>query len=118
MSRKRVVMTTCKGCHGGCCVLVTVENSVITYIEGNPESLTKGTMCAKGLYNGPCGGTNKGSCEIHKDQPCAWFKIHERLAAQGRLDCIMEFRPAVEWTDQTPRTLLQPGYKKPEAVEK
>ena len=30
------------------------------------------TMCAKGLYNGPCGGTNKGSCEINADQPCAW----------------------------------------------
>ena len=29
------------------------------------------TMCAKGLYNGPCGGTNHGKCEIHKDQPCA-----------------------------------------------
>ena len=46
------------------------------------------TMCAKGLYNGPCGGTNKGSCEINADQPCAWFNIYERLKAQGRLDCI------------------------------
>ena len=37
------------------------------------------TMCAKGLFNGPCGGTNKGSCEINKDQPCAWYLIYERL---------------------------------------
>jgi len=51
------------------------------------------TMCAKGLYNGPCGGTDNGKCEIHQDQPCAWFLIHERLAAQGRLDLIMEFQP-------------------------
>jgi ferredoxin len=75
------------------------------------------TMCAKGLYNGPCGGTNKGSCEIDSDQPCAWFKIHERLSQQGRLDLIIDYTDAVDWTDQEPRTLVQPGYEKPEKVE-
>ena len=75
------------------------------------------TMCAKGLYNGPCGGTNKGSCEIDSDQPCAWYKIHERLSQQGRLDLIMDFTDAVDWTDQEPRTLIQPGYEKPAKVE-
>ncbi|MEW6673200.1 MAG: methylenetetrahydrofolate reductase C-terminal domain-containing protein [Thermodesulfobacteriota bacterium] len=72
------------------------------------------TMCAKGLYNGPCGGTNKGSCEINKDQPCAWYMIYERLSKQGRLENLMRVHPANEWKDQTPRTLVQPGYKKPE----
>ena len=52
------------------------------------------TMCAKGLYNGPCGGTNKGKCEISQDQPCAWFMIYERLAAQGRLDNIKKIKAA------------------------
>jgi ferredoxin len=75
------------------------------------------TMCAKGLYNGPCGGTNKGSCEINADQPCAWFNIYERLKAQGRLDCIMEVQPPQEWKDTTPRTLIQPGYTKPEKAK-
>lgn len=75
------------------------------------------TMCAKGLYNGPCGGTNKGSCEINKDQPCAWYQIYERLSKQGRLDLITAYKPAQEWKNQTPRTLIQPGYTKPEAVE-
>jgi len=75
------------------------------------------TMCAKGLYNGPCGGTNKGSCEIDSDQPCAWYNIHERLSQQGRLDLIMDFTDAVDWTDQEPRTLIQPGYEKPEKAE-
>jgi len=70
------------------------------------------TMCAKGLYNGPCGGTNNGSCEIHTDQPCAWYMIYERLERQGRLDNILEVHEAVDWLDQTPRTLIQPGYKK------
>ena len=76
------------------------------------------TMCAKGIYNGPCGGTNLGSCEIDTEQPCAWYLIYERLERQGRLDCILEFTPAVDWHDQVPRSLVQPGYKKPEEPEK
>jgi ferredoxin len=75
------------------------------------------TMCAKGLYNGPCGGTNNGSCEIHTDQPCAWYLIYERLEKQGRLDCILEIIPAQDWKNQVPRTLVQPGYKKAEVTE-
>jgi hypothetical protein len=75
------------------------------------------TMCAKGLYNGPCGGTNKGKCEISQDQPCAWYMIYERLAAQNRLDLIRPIKLPVDWTDQTPRTLIQPGYKKPETAQ-
>jgi ferredoxin len=72
------------------------------------------TMCAKGLYNGPCGGTNLGSCEIDAEQPCAWYQIYERLERQGRLDCILKITPAVDWHNQVPRTLVQPGYKKPD----
>jgi ferredoxin len=74
------------------------------------------TMCAKGLFNGPCGGTNKGSCEINKDQPCAWYLIYERLEKQGRLDCIMQVQPATEWKNQEPRTVIQPGYEKSEGA--
>ncbi len=74
------------------------------------------TMCAKSLFNGPCGGTNGESCEIHKDQPCAWFKIHERLARQNRLQNIMELFPANDWRNQKPQTLIQPGYEERKAV--
>jgi ferredoxin len=69
------------------------------------------TMCAKGLYNGPCGGTNQGSCEINKDQPCAWYQIYERLSNQDRLDNILDFTPVQDWENQIPRTVIQPGYK-------
>ena len=48
MAEKKIIKSTCKSCHGGCGVLIEVEDGVITHIEGNPESLTKGTMCAKG----------------------------------------------------------------------
>ncbi|MBU0698554.1 MAG: methylenetetrahydrofolate reductase C-terminal domain-containing protein [Pseudomonadota bacterium] len=75
------------------------------------------TMCAKGLYNGPCGGTDKGKCEISQEQPCAWFMIFERLVLQDRLDLIKKYKPIVPWKNQKPRSLLQPGYKKPEKAE-
>jgi ferredoxin len=76
------------------------------------------TMCAKGLLNGPCGGTNKGSCEISNEQPCAWFRIHERLSGQNRLDAIRKINVTRGWKDQVPRNLIQPGYKKPEKMAK
>ena len=44
-----IIKTTCKSCHGGCGVLASGENGRIVHIEGNPESKTRGTVCAKGL---------------------------------------------------------------------
>jgi ferredoxin len=83
-------------------------------VLGDTGGICPVTMCAKGLYNGPCGGTNNGSCEISKDQPCAWYMIYERLEKQGRLDRITRFTPVQNWENQVPRTLIQPGYRKPE----
>ena len=47
-TKKKIIKSTCKSCHGGCGVLVTVEDGRIVHIEGNPESLTRGKMCSKG----------------------------------------------------------------------
>lgn len=46
--------------------------------------------CAKGLLNGPCGGTNNGKCEISKDKDCAWVLIYNQLEGQGKLDRFKE----------------------------
>jgi anaerobic selenocysteine-containing dehydrogenase len=46
---KKIITSTCKSCHGGCGVLVTVENGRVTHLEGNPLSPTRGTMCSKGM---------------------------------------------------------------------
>lgn len=70
------------------------------------------TMCAKGLFNGPCGGTNGESCEVNDEQPCAWHMIYTRLALQGRLDNILKICPSNDWRNQKPRTTIQPGYEK------
>jgi len=50
-------------------------------------------MCAKGLVNGPCGGTNKGKCEVSNEKDCAWTLIYRRLEKQGKLDNIREIFP-------------------------
>ncbi len=56
------------------------------------------TLCSKSLLNGPCGGSNKGSCEISPDVPCGWHLIHDRLKSQGRIGLIQAYIPARNWT--------------------
>jgi ferredoxin len=68
-------------------------------------------MCAKSLFNGPCGGPQDGHCEVDKEIPCAWINIYERLQAQGRLDNILNVHPAREWEDQLQGRLLLDEYR-------
>ncbi len=42
--------------------------------------------CSKSLINGQCGGAKNGKCEVDPNKDCAWEKIYQRLAAQGRLE--------------------------------
>jgi len=56
------------------------------------------TTCAKGLLNGPCGGTKKGMCEVGPDVPCAWVRIYERLKELGRLDDFRKIAGAKDWS--------------------
>ncbi len=76
------------------------------------------TRCAKGLFNGPCGGTsNNGMCEVsagHEFEwgiPCAWYQIYERLKAQNRLDYILKIQAPMEWQNQIQRTIVQEPYE-------
>lgn len=50
------------------------------------------TLCPKGLLNGPCGGANKGKCEVDKDLDCAWVLIHKQLQASNP-DELKNIRP-------------------------
>lgn len=48
--------------------------------------------CAKGLLNGPCGGTRRGGkCEIDPEKDCAWVIIYQRLEKQERLDLMERY---------------------------
>jgi len=68
------------------------------------------TRCAKGLFNGPCGGTNSGKCEISDDISCAWNDIFNTLKKQNRLDDILKIREPMQWKNQIQRTTIQEPY--------
>ena len=57
--------------------------------------------CAKGLVNGPCGGTINGKCEVDLESDCVWALIYEKYKKRGReKDFISGFMP--------PRKTLKP----------
>jgi len=48
--KEQVIKSNCRGCHGGCGVLVYMKEGRITKIEGDPGFPTNhGTMCSRGL---------------------------------------------------------------------
>jgi len=51
------------------------------------------TRCPKGLVSGPCGGQDKGKCEVDKDKDCVWVLIYNELKKQNRLGLLKEKRP-------------------------
>jgi len=70
--------------------------------------------CAKRLFNGPCGGSANGKCEIStvvgRDVDCAWQQIIDRLKTLGKLDDYQKIRSPKDWSPETakgPRTLLR-----------
>ena len=51
------------------------------------------TTCAKGMLNGPCGGTDDGKCEEDSEKDCAWTLIYNRLEKLGKLDVMRRYYP-------------------------
>lgn len=56
------------------------------------------TQCAKGLLNGPCGGSQDGKCEVDPERDCAWALIIERLEKLGMLGMLEEIVPPKDWS--------------------
>jgi ferredoxin len=50
------------------------------------------TLCPKGLLNGPCGGMNKGKCEVDNEKDCAWVLIYQELEKNKKLESLKEIR--------------------------
>jgi hypothetical protein len=53
--------------------------------------------CAKGLLNGPCGGSRGGKCEVSPDTPCVWEQIVSALERQGRTELLEVTIPPKDW---------------------
>lgn len=56
------------------------------------------TRCAKSLLNGPCGGSDKGKCEVDKNKDCAWILIYNRLKELGMLENIKKSIPPKDYS--------------------
>lgn len=56
------------------------------------------TRCAKGLLNGPCGGSVDGKCEVNKDMDCIWELIYDRMKNLGQVDRLAKMMGAKNWS--------------------
>jgi len=50
------------------------------------------TRCPKALLNGPCGGQDKGKCEVDKTRDCVWILIYDELKKRGKLGLLREIK--------------------------
>jgi len=65
------------------------------------------TRCSKGLLNGPCGGMNKGKCEVDKDKDCAWVLIYDELKKKGKIGLFNKIQSAKKYSKTTrPKKLV------------
>ena len=51
------------------------------------------TRCPKGLLNGPCGGVDKGKCEVDNELDCAWALIYNDLRERNKLHLLEQYNP-------------------------
>lgn len=68
------------------------------------------SRCSKKLLNGPCGGSQKGKCEVNPETECAWQLIIDRFKATGQVDRLFAYVPPKDWrTSNTggPRKLVR-----------
>jgi ferredoxin len=57
------------------------------------------TRCSKSLLNGPCGGSQKGKCEVDPENiDCGWQLIYDRMKALGILDKLAAITPVKDWS--------------------
>ena len=54
--------------------------------------------CSKSIFNGPCGGSQDGKCEISSETDCAWQLIYDKLSAMGRLDTLLDIHEIRDWS--------------------
>jgi ferredoxin len=68
------------------------------------------TRCAKRLFNGPCGGSRDGKCEVQPDLNCGWQLIYDRAVSLGILGRFERIVPPHDWStglDGGPRKVVR-----------
>jgi len=54
--------------------------------------------CSKSHFNGPCGGSGDGKCEIDEQVECGWQLIYERMKRLNQLDKLTELEDIRDWS--------------------
>ena len=55
------------------------------------------SRCAKKLFNGPCGGSSNGKCEVNPETECAWQLIIDKARESGQMDKLAGYIPPKDW---------------------
>jgi ferredoxin len=69
--------------------------------------------CSKSIFNGPCGGSQMGKCEIDPETDCAWQLIYEKLKAFDKLENLTKVFEPRDWStsrDGGPRSMKRPDF--------
>jgi len=66
------------------------------------------SRCSKSHFNGPCGGSAGGKCEIDEQVECGWQLIFDRMKRIDQLDKLKELEDVRDWStsrDGGPRVM-------------
>ncbi|MDD4980108.1 MAG: methylenetetrahydrofolate reductase C-terminal domain-containing protein [Candidatus Omnitrophica bacterium] len=75
-------------------------------ILGSTGGICPVTRCPKGLRNGPCGGTNRGKCEVDPERDCVWSLIYDKLKELGKLENVRLMSKARDYSDERNYVLI------------
>ena len=67
-------------------------------IVASTEGICPIARCSKSILNGPCGGSQDGTCEVDPEIPCVWQLIYDRMDGLGRLDKLEEILAPKDWS--------------------
>jgi len=56
------------------------------------------TRCPKSLLNGPCGGQDKGKCEVDKTRDCVWILIYNELKKHGKIELLRQIKAPKDYS--------------------
>jgi len=93
VDKKGAFLESCSAC--GECVLELTD------------AICPVTRCPKGLMNGPCGGQDKGKCEVDREKDCVWILIYESLKKRNKLDLFRRINnPQKNLNSKRPRKIV------------
>lgn len=83
-------------------------------VLGKTAGICPVALCPKGLLNGPCGGMNKGKCELDFERDCVWVLIYREAEKKQQAEALKKIQPPRDYKKTVrPHSLIvnQPAVK-------